>query len=494
MKVLMIAAEAVPFAKVGGLADVVGALPIALKSMGVDIRVVIPRYKRVDPVRFGLTPLNEGNPVNVFLGRVPVSCQFLSATVPGTDIPIYFVENDFFFNRPGIYDDPSTGVGYSDNGERFCFFCKAAIALLGELQWFPDVLHCHDSQTGLVAAYLKLQLQQNSLFQRMASVFTVHNLGYQGLYPREILYPSGLPEESFYPGSPLEFFGKVSYMKAALFYSDCINAVSETYAQEIQSSEAFGYGLEGVLQARSQDLFGIINGIDYSIWNPEVDTHIPHRYSASDLAGKAANKAELMRRCGLQGDDQEAPLIGMISRLADQKGFDLVAQKLDELMSLPLRLVILGSGNKHYEEMLQAASGRYPGGLSVNLNFDDPLAHLIEAGSDMFLMPSKYEPCGLNQLYSLRYGTVPVVRATGGLKDSVIDADARPFEGTGFSFDLYTGDAMLDTIRRALWAFNDRVRWADIMQRDMSADFSWNRSALKYVELYERAITKRNSS
>jgi starch synthase len=494
MKVLMIAAEAVPFAKVGGLADVVGALPAALKSLGVDVRVVIPRYQRVDPARYGLVPLNGGVPVNVFLGRIPVPCRFLAGTIPGTEIPVYFAENEFFFDRPGIYDDPSTGVGYADNGERFSFFSKAAIALLGELQWFPDILHCHDSQTGLVPAYLKLQLQQNSLFQKIGSVFTIHNLGYQGIFPREILYPASIPEESFYPESPLEFFGKVNYMKAALCYADCINAVSETYAQEIQRSKEFGYGLEGVLLGRSQDVFGIINGIDYSLWNPELDKLIPFQYSAGDLQGKAANKAELLRRCGLQADNPDQPLIGMISRLADQKGFDLVAEKLDELMSLPLRLVILGSGNKRYEEMLQDAAIRYPGRLSVNLKFDDPLAHQIEAGSDMFLMPSKYEPCGLNQLYSLRYGTIPIVRATGGLKDSVIDGDARPFEGTGFSFDAYTSDAMLDTIRRALWAFSDHARWTDMMQRAMAADFSWNRSAVKYVELYQRAMTKRNSS
>jgi starch synthase len=491
MKVLMIAAEAVPFAKVGGLADVVGALPLALKSLGVDVRVILPKYRKVDNERYQLQPLVSNPTVQVLLGRIPVSADVYSAVFPNTEIPVYFIDQKYFFDRDGIYDNPATGEGFADNGERFCFFSKAAMELLGELQWLPDVLHCHDSQTALIPAYLKISLGQRPLFRKMASVLTIHNLGYQGLYPREILYPLNLSEDLFYPGGPIEFYNQVNFMKAGLVFADCLNTVSEAYAQEIQTTDEFGYGLQGVLQERSQDLFGIMNGIDYNIWNPEVDKLIPCHYSSQDLLGKLNNKGELLKRYGLDPAGGRVPLIGMISRLADQKGFDLVIEALEQLMELPISLIILGSGNRHYEEILLAAAARHPHKLSVNLMFDDPLAHLIEAGADMFLMPSKYEPCGLNQLYSLRYGTIPVVRATGGLRDSVQDADLHEDTGTGFLFERYSASDMLDAVKRAIVAYQEILRWDGIMQRAMAADFSWANSARKYLKLYQRAFEKR---
>lgn len=490
MKVLMIAAEAVPFAKVGGLGDVLGALPAALRSLDVQVRVVIPKYQSIDKGRYNLLPLGDHPVRQVLLGRIPVPVQYYHTVLPDTDVPVYLVGNDAFFQRPGIYDDPISGHGYEDNGERFLFFSRAALALLEGLDWVPDIIHCHDSQTGMIPAYIRTGMGPAAC-TLSSTVYTIHNMGYLGLFPKSILYPAGLSEGFFYPGSPLEFYDHVCLMKAALSYADCLNTVSESYAIEIQSSAEFGAGLDGVLRTRRSDLFGIMNGIDYKTWNPADDPKIPYHYSMDDISGKYENKKELLLRCGWQTPKERIPILGMISRLTDQKGFDLVLARLEEILSLPLRLVILGSGNKAYEQVLQQAMLRHPDRISVHLRFDDALAHLIEAGSDMFLMPSKYEPCGLNQLYSMRYGTLPVVRATGGLRDSVIDDDHNPYRGTGFSFEAYSAEAMMEALHRSLRAFQDVSRWSYMMNRAMSCDFSWNHSAEKYKELYLYAISKR---
>jgi len=492
MKILMIAAEAVPFAKVGGLADVLGSLPASLKKFGIDVRVVIPKYKSINDLPSAPQPLTDHPVKEIMLGRIPVPVRYFQAITPETDVPVYFVENTHFFQRDGIYDDPATGKGYEDNGERFIFFSKAALALLDGLSWQPDIIHCHDCQTGLIPAYIRLGMV-NPACAQVASVFTIHNLGYLGLFPKTILYPVGLDDDLFYPASPLEFYNQVSFMKIALAYADCMNTVSESYAIEIQSGKEFGCGLEGVLRMRRADLFGIMNGIDHTIWDPETDVQIPYPYSIDDLSGKYENKKALLARCGWPPPSERIPLVGMISRLTDQKGFDLVISKLDEIMSLPLQLVILGSGEKVYEQALQQAMQQYSDKLSFHMGFDDQLAHLIEAGADLFFMPSRYEPCGLNQLYSMRYGTLPVVRATGGLRDSVIDDDHNPYRGTGFVFETYTGNAMMETLHRSLQAFQDVSRWSYMMSRAMSCDFSWNRSAEKYRELYLYARSKRRT-
>lgn len=494
MKILMIAAEAVPFAKVGGLADVLGALPPVLNQCGADVRVVIPRYRNISVELRGLKPLAHHPVTSVSLGRIPIPVQYFQSFLPGSEIPVYFVDNPYFYDRDGIYDSSDTGKGFEDNGERFLFFMRASLALLEGLDWKPDVIHCHDSHTGLIPAYLRLDPAYSG-FAQTATVFTIHNLGYQGLFPRTILYPAGLKDDLFYPASPIEFYNQVNFMKIALIYADCLNTVSESYAVEIQSSKEFGYGLEGVLRMRRGDLFGIMNGIDYAIWNPEVDTLIPFQYSLADLTGKKKNKEALLAQCGWpSGDKERVPVVGMISRMTDQKGFDLIMEKLPEIMQLPLRLVILGNGEKQYEQALREAMSQYPEKLSVHTRFDDKLAHLIEAGADIFLMPSRYEPCGLNQLYSLRYGTLPVVRATGGLRDSVVDDDHNPYRGNGFVFESYRSEALLDALQRAWAAFQSTERWTFMMERAMNCDFSWNQSARKYMELYMYAISKRRTS
>jgi starch synthase len=490
MKILMIAAEAVPFAKVGGLADVLGALPPVLNQCGADVRIVIPKYRSIQTEHHELKALADHPVKTVYLGKIPIPVSFYQGSLPGSEIPVYFVDNPYFYDRDGIYDSPTTGKGYEDNGERFLFFMRSALALLEGMDWQPDVIHCHDCQTGLIPAYLRLDLAY-ARFAQTATVFTIHNLGYQMLFPRTILYPAGLKDDLFYPASPIEFYNQVNFLKIALTYADCLNTVSESYAVEIQTGKEFGYGLEGVLRMRRGDLFGIMNGIDYSIWNPEVDSLIPHKYSSEDLTGKKKNKEELLTHCGWSISEERIPIVGMISRLTDQKGFDLIMEKLAEIMQLPLQLVILGSGEKQYEQTLREAMSLYPNKLSVHTRFDDKLAHLIEAGADLFLMPSRYEPCGLNQLYSLRYGTLPVVRATGGLRDSVIDDDHNPYRGNGFVFEPYRSEALMDALQRALAAFQDTDRWAYMMERAMNCDFSWSRSAHKYMELYLYALSKR---
>ncbi len=489
LKILIVSPEVVPFAKTGGLADVCGALPKALAKLGHQVKVILPKYRMVDEKEFKLSE------VKTDVGLIPVGDKSVKISVRSYDLPspkveYLFVVCDEYFDREELYRDQSTGFDYKDNDERFILFARGTLGILKVLNWQPDIIHANDWQSALIPAYLKTLYAVNSFFKHTKAVFSIHNIAYQGNFPKSTFDKIGVSKDLFYPTSPFEFWGNVNFMKAGICYADVINTVSETYAVEIQSSSEFGHGLEGVLRIRNADLYGIVNGIDYEVWTPEKDALISYNYSLKDLSGKRKNKELLLKLCNLPPSNRDVPLIGIISRLADQKGFDLLAQITDELLASDLQMVILGTGDEKYHRLFKEMRKKYATRISVNLRFDNPLAHLIEAGSDMFLMPSRYEPCGLNQLYSLRYGTVPIVRKTGGLADTIENYDPQTGEGTGFVFKNYDAAELLDTIRLALRVYKDKTTWAKLMKNGMQKDFSWETSAEKYVEIYQRAIQK----
>ncbi len=488
--VLFISPEVVPFAKTGGLADVAGALPKALAKKGHNVKVIMPKYRVVDESKFGLRNKLSGLSVETADRRIGYDIKH--TVDEKSSVEYLFVDCPQFFDRDSLYIDPSAGTDWADNDERFIMFSKAAIETAKLLGFKPDIVHCNDWQSALVIAYLKTIYAYDEFFIDTKTLFSIHNLAYQGNFPAEHFKKLGLGYEYFYPASPFEFWGKVSFMKAGIYFADAINTVSKTYAEEIQSSPEYGYGMEGLLRERSKDLYGIVNGIDYDVWNPEVDELIPHKYSIGNLEGKKLNKKALLEKAGLTVTKKDIPLIGIISRLADQKGFDLIAQISKDLLSLNLKIVLLGTGEKKYHDMFTALKKKHPRKLSVNLTFDNALAHLIEAGSDMFLMPSRYEPCGLNQLYSLKYGTIPIVRKTGGLADTIIDYNESDGYGTGFVFKNYDAYELLDMIKKALAVYRKKKEWSKLQENAMSMDFSWDRSAEHYVELYAKTVNSKS--
>jgi starch synthase len=484
LRVCFCTPEAVPFAKTGGLADVAGALPPALAEGGCDVRVILPGYRAIDRRRFGFRGMGGAT---VPLGPSHVDVRFLESRLPGTRVPVYLVASAPLFDRPGLYGEE--GRDYEDNLERFTAFCRGALALVRHLGWQPDVVHVQDWQTALIPVWLRLEPRDPGT-ARTGTLLTVHNLAYQGLFPADRLPATGLPPETFTPRG-LEFYGKINLLKGGLIYADRVSTVSEQYAREIQTPE-FGCGLEGVLQERAADLIGILNGVDYAAWDPRTDRHIAAPYTRDDLSGKQVCKAHLQRAQGLAQDPQ-APLLGIVSRLVDQKGLDLIAATVDVLLGFGAHLVLLGTGDPKYHALFSALAERFPRRVSVTLGFDDSLAHRIEAGADIFLMPSRYEPSGLNQLYSLRYGTIPVVRKTGGLADSIVDATPEAIArgaATGFVFEAYTPDAFLQAVTRALAAFRDPELWRRLQQTGMGQDFSWTRSAARYIETYRRIAAR----
>lgn len=488
LKILFAGAEMVPFAKEGGLSDVAGALPKALAELGCDIRTIIPLYGSVDREKFEIKPVAGLSEIPVPMGEKTETAQLYEANKPESPVKAYLIENDKYFDREGVYNDPATGEGYPDNSERFTFFQKAVLGFLKEMEWQPRLVHCNDFHTGFIPYYLKRENEGGA--KPIASLYSIHNLAYQGIEEPWILSIADIPADQFYPVSAFEYYGKVNMMKVGIVFADMINTVSPTYAREIQSGPRFGFGLEGVLRARASDVRGIVNGIDYSIWNPEADELIPYLYSAADLSGKARNKRELLKHSGLPLYRGKVPLIGIISRLAEQKGFDILGEALEDILEMDVQIVVLGTGKREYHEMLAEAAGRHKKKLAVHLAFDNQLAHLIEAGSDMFLMPSRYEPCGLNQLYSLRYGTIPIVRATGGLADTITEYNPATGLGTGFRFEDYSADALTKGVKRALNLFKDRDAWSRLVQNAMAADFSWEKSAHSYMDIYNHAINK----
>lgn len=472
----MVASEAVPFAKTGGLADVAGALPLALGRLGHVVTVVMPRYHGIaagewkGQLSFGLG--SERVYVDVFaIRREGVTYQFIDCP------PLY--------DREGLY-----GIGnddFPDNALRFAVLARAALGLVaGGLEPRPDVIHAHDWQAGLVPVYLRRSTDLG--VADVPSVLTIHNLSYQGLFPLEWTPRLDLDSLMVAPMGPLEYWGRLSFLKGGLLFSDVLTTVSRRYAEEILQPE-LGFGFDGILRSRADDLVGILNGIDVDVWNPATDPYLPARYSASQLDGKLTCKRALLRTFGVS-EDVERPLIGLISRLVDQKGFDILAEVADELASLPCAIVLLGSGEARYEALWQRLAARHPDRIGVRIGFDEALAHLIEAGSDMFLMPSRFEPCGLNQMYSLRYGTVPIVRATGGLDDTVRDYDERTGTGNGFKFAGTEGRDLLDAVGRALALFEQKDVWQALQLSGMQEDHSWDASAAEYVKVYRRVVTR----
>ncbi len=473
IKVLMVASEAAPFAKTGGLADVVGALPPALQPFGIEPAVVLPRHRSV---RLDDAERVYAN-LPIVLGARTFQVDVFLATV--RNVPFFLIENRELFDRDGIYGDPRGA--YWDNTTRFAVLSRAALAVARHL-FLPNVFHCHDWQASLVPVYLRHYLAADPTFHGTRCVLTIHNIGhgYQGRFGPWTLGEMGLDASVMRPDR-LEFYGDVCLLKGGIVYADAITAVSRKYAEEIQTPE-FGAGLDGVLRARAGALTGIVNGADYSIWNPETDLLIASNYSVGDLSGKAACKLDVLREFGLPVEAAGKPLIGVVSRFAWQKGFDLVADIRAELLRLDAAMVVLGTGEARFEEMFRAMAAEAPDRIGVTVAYNEALAHKIEAGADMFLMPSRYEPCGLNQIYSLRYGTLPVVRATGGLDDTIDD------EVTGFKFTDYSGPALLGCLQRALERYSDRAAWQAMIEAAMRKDFSWNVAAGRYAELYRQLL------
>jgi starch synthase len=492
LNIVIFSAEATPYVKVGGLADVVGALSRMLARLGTKVTLVLPAYQAINSAGFAIRPSEAITPFDVPLAGETVRASALE-TLGDKGMDVYFVSGGDYFARQGIYDNPATGEGYPDNMERYIFFVRAGLELLRRRGERVDVIHCHDAQTALIPGLLQTVYQDDALFSSTGTLLTIHNLAYQSVYPKECLALTGIEPHHFYPSSPYEYWGKVNCLKAGIETADRINTVSQTYALEIQSDPEYGCGLEGVLKRRSQDLSGIINGIDYSEWNPETDPLIPAHYSAEDLAGKETCKKELLSAFGLKPIPERAPLVGIVSRLADQKGFDLIGSSMEQLADLNLQMVVLGAGRHKYHKLLQHICTRFPERFAVRFGFDNPLAHMIEAGADMFLMPSRYEPCGLNQLYSLRYGTVPIVRSTGGLADTVTNFDILNNSGTGFTFQEYSPRSMMLALRRALMVYEDPIQWEELAVRGMLQNWSWEKPAREYLRLYRQICQKRQA-
>lgn len=477
MDITYVSSEVVPFARTGGLSDVAGALPKSLQELGHKVYLFMPLYKKIKQGPFKLSPTKLN--LSIPMGNKISPGQVYSTILPDTRIPVYFIENKDYYDREGLYQDPATGKDYKDNCERFSFFSRAVLETLQVLRIKPDIIHCNDWQSALVPTYLKTLYKDNNSFRGTASLFTIHNLAYQGLFPKENMPLIGL-DWSYFNWKQLEYYGNINLLKAGIVFSDIITTVSRKYAEEIQTPE-FGVGLEGVLRERAGDLYGVPNGTDYSVWNPEKDKLIPANYNLKNLKGKKACKQHLQRKLKLPQSD--APIIGMIGRVASQKGLDLVMESWDELMKEDVKFILLGTGEPNVEQALKSAAARYPGKASINIGFDNQLSHEIEAGADMFLMPSKFEPCGLNQLYSMRYGTVPIVRRTGGLADTIDSS-------VGFSFQSYSSKEMLETIKQALKLYRDQSKWLELMKRGMLQDWSWERSAKEYSTLYQKALAK----
>ncbi len=518
MNILMATSEAVPFAKTGGLADVCGALPRELARLGHHPVLIMPAYRKA---RYGRQPIERtGIDFIVPIGSKMVTGHLLQSSLPGGDVPVYLIEQDQYFDRDELYG--ADGKDYIDNCERFVFFCRAVLEAIRLLDLDVDVLHANDWQTGLIPAYLEIEYRAAPRYERIASLFTIHNMAYQGQFWHWDMLLTGL-DWRYFNWHQMEFHGKLNLMKTGLVFANSINTVSRRYAKEIQSPP-FGCGLEGVLQHRGDVLSGILNGIDTQVWNPKTDRHLAANYDLASVGeGKPICKAALQEEFGLP-TAPDVPLIGLVSRLADQKGLDLVADVIQRwVQTNDAQWVILGTGQPKYHRLFETLVERFPQKVAARLEFSDPLAHRVEAGSDIFLMPSRYEPCGLNQFYSLRYGTIPVVRATGGLADTIVPVTGEPVTGepvtgepvtgepvaeqpvaeqpvaeqwaipsdaNGFSFQEYSPLALNETLRRACDAYADPKLWRRLMATAMSQDWSWQRSAKQYVELYEAMVAR----
>jgi starch synthase len=481
MKILFVAAEGLPFSKTGGLADVIEALPKSLAGLGHEVTVLLPRYRNTRAVAVTVPSLTVPNGDGL---RFPGIVE--GGTLHG--VYYYFLDDPEYFDRDQLYG--VAGKDYPDNAERFSEFCGAALEFCKHV-WMPDVIHCHDWQAGLVPVLLRTRYAKDTALQELPVIFTIHNMGYHGAFPRDTMKKIGLPD-SLFAIDGMEFYGRVNFLKGALIYSDFLTTVSPKYAQEIQTLE-YGHGLDGVVRSRADRLTGILNGVDYAAWSPERDKVIASRYSPKDLSGKLACKKNLLELFGLPPESVGKPVIGIVSRFAAQKGFDLIEKIVPDLLAEDLAIAALGAGEPKYEKLFRDLAAAYPAKFSARIAYDNLLAHKVEAGADIFLMPSRYEPCGLNQIYSLKYGTVPVVRATGGLDNTVEAYDSATGRGTGFKFQEYDAASFLASIRQALSIYrNEPAAWRRIQLNGMAKDFSWQASAVEYAKLYEAAWKSRN--
>ncbi|MBN2160347.1 MAG: glycogen synthase GlgA [Spirochaetes bacterium] len=483
MKIVYAASEAVPFAKTGGLADVAGALPAWLNRLQHKAILVIPCYKTIDRAAHGLR--YRGSFDVPFNGEIEAAGLYEGVTGDRHETPVYCISNPAYFNRNGLYQEG--GKDYEDNAARFGFFNRAILEMCRFLSFKPDLVHCNDWQTGLVPAYLKTLYADDPFFARTAALFTIHNLAYQGRFdPGYALRATMLPHAIFNVEG-VELWGAFSFIKGGIYYADALNTVSDTHKKEIQTEE-YGFGLHGLLRTRSGVLHGIMNGVDYSLWDPEHDPYIAENYTPHCAGKKSASRKEAMRRLGLTGE-ADSPLVVIISRLSDQKGFELFYDIRKAIMERDLMLAVLGTGEPRYHQLFDDMARESHGRVKINFTHDEELAHLLYAAADIFLMPSRYEPCGLGQLIAMKYGALPVVRETGGLADSVLDYDAHgPKKGNGFTFREYSAGAMLERIDRALTLYRDKNIWNRLMANAMTADFGWESTAKKYMALYKRAI------
>jgi len=492
IRILLIASEVAPFAKTGGLADVAGALPRALAGLGHDVRVMLPKYR-------GAEAHATDSRIVVPTIRVPLADRttegaLIEAHGPA-GVPVYLLEHEHYYNRDSLY---GTADGdYWDNCERFVFFCRAALEGLVQLgaagsvgRWQPQIVHANDWQTGLLPVYLRTLYRDHPLLGSLATVFTIHNLAYQGVFWHYDMPMTGLGWDLFTPAG-IEFYGNLNFLKGALVFSDLLTTVSHTYAREIRTA-AFGNGLEGVLEDRSQDLHGVVNGIDYEAWNPQKDPAIAHPYSVEDPEPKAICRETLRREYGLE--DAAGPVIGVVARLVEQKGMDLILEALPGILAEGCQLVVLGSGDARLEDQFRQVAAAHRGHVAAHIGFDDEASRRIYAGSDAFLMPSRYEPCGLGQLIALRYGGAPIVRRTGGLADTVSEFDPARRTGTGFVFDDFTAEALLGAVHRAASTYRQPSVWKALVRNAMAEDFSWDASAREYVTLYRKALKARSGT
>ncbi|MCA9197080.1 MAG: glycogen synthase GlgA [Planctomycetales bacterium] len=493
MNIVIASSEVVPFAKTGGLADVCGSLPIEIAKLGHRPFVFLPAFRQA---KESGQPLSDTHvKLEIPIGSRIVSGRILQSVLPGSNVPVYLIEQDEYFDRKELYRE--SGEDYKDNCERFVFFCRAVLEAIRLLDLDIDLIHCNDWQTGLIPAYLKIEYENAPGYENMASLMTIHNMAYQGQFWHWDMLLTGI-DWKFFNWHQMEFYGKLNLLKTGLVFCDSINTVSPTYAKEIQSAP-LGCGLEEVLSCRRDVLSGIINGVNYDVWSPENDPYLNERFSADNWqAGKASAKRLVQSELGLP-EIENAPLIGIVGRLADQKGFDLIAPVMEQwLKNHDVQWAVLGTGEAQYHHLLEQLAARFPGKLAVRLEFSDRTAHLIEAGSDIFLMPSRYEPCGLNQLYSLRYGTVPVVHATGGLVDTIADTNGENLaqnRATGFVFDMYKPASLESALMRACDTYrNDKSTWSQLINTGMRQDWSWQTSAQKYVDLYELTIQRANQA
>lgn len=481
MRILFATSEAVPFAKTGGLADVSGTLPRFIRRLGHDVRIIMPYYQCVEDGKFDLHTVVEKFIVPV--GERQIEAEILEGRLG--DVPVYFIKKDRYFDRPHLY---GTSHGdYPDNAERFIFFSRSILEAANILGFRPDVIHCNDWQAALVPVYLKTLYNANPFLSETASVFTVHNLAYQGVFWYLDMPMTGLSWDLFTPAG-LEFYGNMNFMKAGLVFGDILTTVSKTYSKEIQTPE-YGCGLDGVLRARKGDVYGIINGIDPEEWNPATDEDIEAPFSVTSRKGKEKNRKALRKELGLR--ESTAPLIAFVGRFAGQKGIDLLAEVIERTPETDAQFVVLGSGEKQLQGLLEETARKHPRRVALRTGFDAGLARRIYASADMFLMPSRYEPCGIGQLVSLRYGTIPVVHRTGGLADTVTDFNATTGRGNGFTFREPVVESFSKTLSKAIRVFRNRDDWARLMKNAMTSDFSWEKSAGRYVRLYEKAVRKR---